>query len=75
MMSLGLTGLINGITTLIAALPNLMVNNELLREKLHGFSFLSIMPIDLVVLIPDIVYMLTVRFILRAENGESAHNG
>ncbi len=55
--------------------PNLVVNSELLREGLHGFSFFSVTPIGLVVLIPGIVYMLAVRFMLKTENGESARDG
>ena len=48
-----------------------MVNSELLREGLHGFSFFSVTPIGLVVLILGIVYMLAVRFMLKTDNGDS----
>ncbi|VDZ70712.1 Putative transport protein (plasmid) [Klebsiella aerogenes] len=37
--------------TLVATPPNLVVNSELLREGLHGFSFFSVTPIGLVVLV------------------------
>ncbi|STU95703.1 transport protein [Klebsiella pneumoniae subsp. ozaenae] len=54
--------------TLVATPPNLVVNSELLREGLHGFSFFSVTPIGLVVLILGIVYMLAVRFMLKTDN-------
>ncbi|MCS6053259.1 SLC13 family permease [Klebsiella variicola subsp. variicola] len=75
MMPLSFAGLISGMMTLVATPPNLVVNSELLREGLHGFSFFSVTPIGLVVLIPGIVYMLAVRFMLKTENGESARDG
>lgn len=75
MMPLSFAGLISGMMTLVATPPNLVVNSELLREGLHGFSFFSVTPIGLVVLILAIVYMLAVRFMLKTENGESARDG
>ncbi|EMI1410223.1 SLC13 family permease [Klebsiella quasipneumoniae] len=75
MMPLSFAGLISGMMTLVATPPNLVVNSELLREGLHGFSFLSVTPIGLVVLILGIVYMLAVRFMLKTDNGESARDG
>ncbi|MCS6029727.1 SLC13 family permease [Klebsiella quasipneumoniae subsp. quasipneumoniae] len=75
MMPLSFAGLISGMMTLVATPPNLVVNSELLREGLHGFSFFSVTPIGLVVLIPGIVYMLAVRFMLKTDNGESARDG
>ena len=75
MMPLSFAGLISGMMTLVATPPNLVVNSELLREGLHGFSFFSVTPIGLVVLILGIVYMLAVRFMLKTENGESARDG
>ena len=75
MMPLSFAGLISGMMTLVATSPNLVVNSELLREGLHGFSFFSVTPIGLVVLILGIVYMLAVRFMLKTENGESARDG
>lgn len=38
--------------TPVATPPNPVVNSELLREGLHGFSFFSVTPIGPVVLIP-----------------------
>ncbi|HHL0115512.1 TPA: SLC13 family permease [Klebsiella variicola subsp. variicola] len=75
MMPLSFAGLISGMMTLVATPPNLVVNSELLREGLHGFSFFSVTPIGLVVLILGIVYMLAMRFMLKTENGESARDG
>ncbi|HBV5841440.1 TPA: SLC13 family permease [Klebsiella pneumoniae] len=75
MMPLSFAGLISGMMTLVATPPNLVVNSELLREGLHGFSFFSVTPIGLVVLILGIVYMLAVRFVLKTDNGDSARDG
>ncbi|HBR1786647.1 TPA: SLC13 family permease [Klebsiella pneumoniae] len=75
MMPLSFAGLISGMMTLVATPPNLVVNSELLREGLHGFSFFSVTPIGLVVLIQGIVYMLAMRFMLKTDNGDSARDG
>lgn len=75
MMPLSFAGLISGMMTLVATPPNLVINSELLREGLHGFSFFSVTPIGLVVLILGIVYMLAVRFMLKTDNGDSARDG
>lgn len=75
MMPLSFAGLISGMMTLVATPPNLVVNSELLREGLHGFSFSSVTPIGLVVLILGIVYMLAMRFMLKTDNGDSARDG
>ncbi len=75
MMPLSFAGLISGMMTLVATPPNLVVNSELLREGLHGFSFFSVTPIGLVVLFLGIVYMLAVRFMLKTDNGDSARDG
>ncbi|MEH8709055.1 SLC13 family permease [Klebsiella quasipneumoniae] len=75
MMPLSFAGLISGMMTLVATPPNLVVNSELLREGLHGFSFFSVTPIGLVVQILGIVYMLAVRFMLKTDNGDSARDG
>jgi di/tricarboxylate transporter len=42
MMPLSFAGLISGMMTLVATPPNLVVNSELLREGLAGFSFLAL---------------------------------
>ncbi|MFK8176831.1 SLC13 family permease [Klebsiella pneumoniae] len=75
MMPLSFAGLISGMMSLVATPPNLVVNSELLREGLHGFSFFSVTPIGLVVLILGIVYMLAMRFMLKTDNGDSARDG
>ncbi|EPA7970560.1 SLC13 family permease [Klebsiella pneumoniae] len=75
MMPLSFAGLISGMMTLVATPPNLVVNSELLREGLHGFSFFSVTPIGLAVLILGIVYMLAMRFMLKTDNGDSARDG
>lgn len=45
MMPLSFAGLISGMMTLVATPPNLVVNSELLREGLNGFSFFSVTPL------------------------------
>ncbi|EHX7448134.1 SLC13 family permease [Salmonella enterica] len=67
MMPLSFAGLISGMMTLVATPPNLVVNSELLREGLHGFSFFSVTPQGLVVLALGIVYMLVMRFMLKGD--------
>ncbi|EFL4511374.1 TPA: SLC13 family permease [Escherichia fergusonii] len=68
MMPLSFAGLISGMMTLVATPPNLVVNSELLREGFHGFSFFSVTPIGLVVLVFGILYMLIMRFMLKGDN-------
>lgn len=67
MMPLSFAGLISGMITLVATPPNLVVNSELLREGLHGFSFFSVTPLGVVVLALGIVYMLVMRFMLKGD--------
>ncbi|EDT6887086.1 SLC13 family permease [Salmonella enterica subsp. enterica] len=67
MMPLSFAGLISGMMTLVATPPNLVVNSELLREGLHGFSFFSVTPMGVVVLALGIVYMLVMRFMLKGD--------
>ncbi|EHW1825754.1 SLC13 family permease [Salmonella enterica subsp. arizonae serovar 40:z36:-] len=67
MMPLSFAGLISGMMTLVATPPNLVVNSELLREGLHGFSFFSVTPLGLVVLALGIGYMLVMRFMLKGD--------
>jgi len=69
MMPLSFAGLISGMMTLVATPPNLVINSELLREGLQGFSFFSVTPIGLVVLLLGIAYMLLVRFMLPGDDG------
>jgi di/tricarboxylate transporter len=72
MMPLSFAGLISGMMTLVATPPNLVVNSELLREGLQGFSFFSVTPIGLVVLVLGVFYMLVMRFMLKGDEGEQA---
>ncbi|WP_061709822.1 SLC13 family permease [Pseudenterobacter timonensis] len=67
MMPLSFAGLISGMMTLVATPPNLVVNSELLREGLEGFSFFSVTPIGLVILALGVIYMLIARFALNGE--------
>lgn len=68
MMPLSFAGLISGMMTLVATPPNPVVNSELLREGHAGFSFFSVTPIGLVVLVLGIIYMLLMRFMLKGDN-------
>ncbi|ADO47698.1 SLC13 family permease [[Enterobacter] lignolyticus] len=74
MMPLSFAGLISGMMTLVATPPNLVINSELIREGLNGFSFFSVTPIGLVVLLLGIVYMLMMRFMLRGEDPGHKHD-
>ncbi|MCS2162684.1 SLC13 family permease [Scandinavium sp. H11S7] len=74
MMPLSFAGLISGMMTLVATPPNLVINSELLREGLQGFSFFSVTPIGLVVLLLGIVYMLLVRFMLPGDDGKQKND-
>lgn len=62
MMPLSVAALISGMMTLVATPPNLVVNSELQREGLEGFSFFAVTPIGLVVLVLGIGYMLAARY-------------
>lgn len=75
MMPLSFAGLISGMMTLVATPPNLVVNSELLREGHAGFSFFSVTPIGLVVLVLGIVYMLLMRFMLKGDNPQQQRDG
>ena len=75
MMPLSFAGLISGMMTLVATPPNLVVNSELLREGLNGFSFFSVTPLGLVVLVLGIIYMLVMRFMLKGEDSGQPGDG
>ncbi|MGU3523605.1 SLC13 family permease [Enterobacteriaceae bacterium C23F] len=70
MMPLSFAGLISGMMTIVATPPNLVINSELIREGLDGFSFFSVTPIGIVVLLLGIVYMLVMRFMLPGDDNE-----
>ncbi|MFP5595678.1 SLC13 family permease [Kluyvera sp. 142486] len=75
MMPLSFAGLISGMMTLVATPPNLVINSELIREGLEGFSFFSVTPIGLVVLVLGILYMLVMRFMLKGDDGNTSRDG
>ena len=75
MMPLSFAGLISGMMTLVATPPNLVINSELIRERLEGFSFFSVTPIGLVVLVFGIFYMLVMRFLLKGDDGNQPRDG
>ena len=66
MMPLSFAGLISGMMTGGHA-AKLVVNSELIREGLEGFSFFSVTPLGLVILLMGVVYMLLTRFALKGE--------
>ena len=72
MMPLSVAALISGMMTLVATPPNLVVNSELQREGLDGFSFFAVTPIGLVVLALGIGYMLVARYWLASAPVDSA---
>lgn len=51
MMPLSFAGLISGMMTLMATPPNMVVNNELLRNDLPAFGFFAVTPIGCLVLV------------------------
>jgi len=61
MMPLSFAALISGMTTLVATAPNLVVNGELQRQGMSGFSFFSFTPFGVPILILGIGYMLIAR--------------
>ena len=75
MMPLSFAGLISGMMTLVATPPNLVINSELIREGLEGFSFFSVTPIGLVVLVLGVLYMLVMRFMLKGDEGNLTRDG
>ncbi len=70
MMPLSFAGLISGMMTLVATPPNLVVNSELQREGLQGFSFFAVTPIGLLVLLMGVAYMLVARWWLVLPAGQ-----
>ena len=73
LMPISVAALISGMTTLVATAPNLVVNSELERHGVPGFSFFSFTPFGLPILVLGIIYMTFARRWLRAggeERGE-----
>jgi di/tricarboxylate transporter len=67
MMPLSMAALISGMMTLVATAPNLVVNSELERHGIAGFSFFSFTPFGVPVLALGIVYMIFARRWLSAD--------
>lgn len=61
MMPLSFAGLISGMMTLVATPPNMVIQSELIRANLTGFSFFAFAPIGLIVLLLAIIYMRLMR--------------
>ncbi|CAH0303071.1 SLC13 family permease [Roseomonas sp. CECT 9278] len=64
MMPLSIAALISGMLTLVATAPNLVVSAELVRQGHQGFSFFSVTPFGVPVLVVGILYMLVARRLL-----------
>lgn len=75
MMPLAFAGLISGMMTLVATPPNMVVSSELMRTGMAGFSFFSVTPIGVVVLLIGIAYMLVARFWLTTTDSDSLKDG
>ena len=61
MMPVSVAALISGMLTLVATAPNLVINAEMTRAGLPGFSFFAFTPFGLPILLLGIVYMLFAR--------------
>lgn len=73
MMPLSMAALLSGTLTLVATAPNLVINAELTRQGVEGFSFFAFTPFGLVFLTLGIAYMLVARRLL--PQGESPRPG
>jgi len=72
MMPLSVAALISGMMTLVATAPNLVVNSELVRHGIDGFSFFSFTPFGVPVLLLGILYMLFARRWLATKSRHNA---
>lgn len=61
MMPLSMAALISGMLSLVATAPNLVVNSELVRNGIPGFTFFSFTPFGVPVLVVGIIYMFFAR--------------
>ena len=75
MMPLSMAALISGMMTLIATVPNLIVNAALVRHGATGFRFFSFTPFGVPVLILAIVYMLVARRWLATKHQKDGESG
>lgn len=71
MMPLSMAALISGMLSLVATAPNLVVNSELARNGIKGFTFFSFTPFGLPVLGAGILYMLFARRWLPGKNAKA----
>jgi di/tricarboxylate transporter len=74
MMPISFAALISGMTTLVATAPNLVVNSELERHGIAGFSFFSFTPFGIPILVLGIIYMAFARRWLPAKNRAKTAN-
>jgi di/tricarboxylate transporter len=72
MMPLSAAALISGMMTLVATAPNLVVNSELVRHRITGFTFFSFTPFGVPVLLLGILDMLFARRWLAANSRRDA---
>ena len=72
MMPLSVAALSSGMLTLVATAPNLVVNAELARHGVPGFSFFSFTPFGLPILLLGVVYMTFARKLLGSGTVASA---
>ena len=70
MMPLSVAALISGMMTLVATAPNLVINSELVRNGIQGFTFFSFTPFGVPILVCGILYMLFARRWLSSEQSE-----
>ncbi|MBS7793086.1 SLC13 family permease [Roseococcus sp. SDR] len=64
MMPLSMAALLSGTLTLVATAPNLVINAELTRQGIEGFSFFAFTPFGVVFLALGILYLLLARGLL-----------
>lgn len=61
LMPVSFAALMSGMLTLIAASPNLIVNDELIRAGTEGFSFFTLTPFGVPIMLLGIAYMVAAR--------------
>ncbi len=75
MMPLSVAALISGMLTLVGTAPNLVVHGALQRAGYEGFSFFSLTPFGLPILLLGILYMLVARRWLGAATADIQPTG
>jgi di/tricarboxylate transporter len=75
LMPMALASLMGGMLTLIGTPPNLVVNNQLIRDGFEPFGFFSFTPIGLLVLAAGIGYVLIIGQKWLPDRGDSKHPG